>query len=80
MPQFLGIIIPKAINLYTEMQDTFKDWISQLENQEKIYQKRQTSLILERQELENLQIKVKNFLYVFNLKISLIKIEIFSII
>ena len=68
MPQFLGIIIPKAINLYTEMQDTFKDWISQLENQEKIYQKRQTSLILERQELENLQIKVKNFLVCFQLK------------
>ena len=68
MPQFLGIIIPKAINLYNEMQDTFKDWISQLENQEKIYQKRQTSLILERQELENLQIKVKIFLVCFQLK------------
>ena len=68
MPQFLGIVIPKAINLYTEMQDTFKDWISQLENQEKIYQKRQTSLILERQELENLQIKVKIFLVCFQLK------------
>ena len=68
MPQFLGIVIPKAINLYTEMQDTFKDWITQLENQEKIYQKRQTFLILERQELENLQIKVKNFLVCFQLK------------
>ena len=68
MPQFLGIIIPKAINLYTEMQDTFKDWITQLENQEKIYQKRQTFLILERQELENLQIKVKIFLVCFQLK------------
>ena len=68
MPQFLGIVIPKAINLYTEMQDTFKDWISQLENQEKIYQKRQTFLILERRELENLQIKVKIFLVCFQLK------------
>lgn len=68
MPQFLGIVIPKAINLYTEMQDTFKDWITQLENQEKIYQKRQTFLILERQELENLRIKVKNFLVCFQLK------------
>ena len=68
MPQFLGIVIPKAINLYTEMQDTFKDWITQLENQEKIYQKRQTFLILECQELENLQIKVKNFLVCFQLK------------
>ena len=68
LPQFLGIVIPKAINLYTEMQDTFKDWITQLENQEKIYQKRQTFLILERQELENLQIKVKNFLVCFQLK------------
>ena len=68
MPQFLGIVIPKAINLYTEMQDTFKDWITQLENQEKIYQKRQTFLILERQELENLRIKVKIFLVCFQLK------------
>ena len=48
------------------MQDTFKDWITQLENQEKIYQKRQTFLILECQELENLQIKVKNFFGMFS--------------
>ena len=53
MPQFLGIVIPKAINLYTEMQDTFKDWITQLENQEKMFEKRQTFLILECQKLKN---------------------------